>query len=499
MKLTNKDRQRIWKQKHKNKKQITIMLSKNFQDILKQEKLETGENQSKIIERALAQLSSVDSNKKGKNLKKSVFSKTDEEKFKTIFNNANDVIAWVDMSGNIIDVNTRVEDIFGYRREEIVGRHFTDSNVFSPEDIKKCEKYFNKALKETKRTKKKKKMAMLEFEISSKHGRSVFIEISSRLIMTGPQKGGILSIIRDITDRKQAEAARTALMRSEERFKIILENSFDVIYQADLKKDTFDYVSPSSKKILGYSPEEMMVMGFRKTKYQIHPDDYHRMKEHFNILSVKSNEDIETTIEYRVNHKELGWRWMSHTRTVIFTSKQRPAAVVGNVRDINKQKHAEDEIKKLHEDLEKKVEKRTASLSEANTALRVLIKQIDKEKAAIEKKILLNIKQFVRPSLERLKIGKLSDLQKKNVSALETNLREIVSPFSEKLSTNYLDFSHSEIQVANFIVQGKTTKEIADVMGLAVRTIDFHRARIRKKLGIANKKESLRSALLSLK
>jgi DNA-binding CsgD family transcriptional regulator len=80
---------------------------------------------------------------------------------------------------------------------------------------------------------------------------------------------------------------------------------------------------------------------------------------------------------------------------------------------------------------------------------------------------------------------------------MESNLNEIISSFTHNLATNFLGFTPSEIQIANLVMFGKTTKGIAEMMNLSPKTVEFHRDNIRKKIGIKNKKINLRSYLLS--
>jgi len=100
--------------------------------------------------------------------------------------------------------------------------------------------------------------------------------------------------------------------------------------------------------------------------------------------------------------------------------------------------------------------------------------------------------------LERLKKTSLDGTQKSCVDILESNLKEIVSPFSKKLSSKFLGLTPTEIQVANLVKDGKTSKEIAEFMILSAKTVEFHRDNIRNKLGIKNKGVNLRTHLQSL-
>ena len=84
------------------------------------------------------------------------------------------------------------------------------------------------------------------------------------------------------------------------------------------------------------------------------------------------------------------------------------------------------------------------------------------------------------------------------MNILESNLNDIVSPFLNRLSSKYLKLTPTEIRVANLVKEGKTTKDIAEIMNLAKKTIDSYRENIRRKLGLKNKKTNLRTHLFSV-
>ena len=168
--------------------------------------------------------------------------------------------------------------------------------------------------------------------------------------------------------------------------------------------------------------------------------------------------------------------------------------VIEYVRDITERRKAEEAL----EQREKELETKSSNLEEANIALKVLLKKRDEDKTELEEKILLNIKELVVPYLEKLKMSGLDEKQKTHVSILESNLNDITSSFSHRLSSKYMNFTPSEIQIANLLRQGKTNKEIGELLNTSHRTVAFHRENIRKKLGLKNKKINLKSYLLSL-
>ena len=164
------------------------------------------------------------------------------------------------------------------------------------------------------------------------------------------------------------------------------------------------------------------------------------------------------------------------------------------VTDITNYKQTENDLRERESELALK----NIKLEEANVALKVLLTRREEDKSELEEKVILNMEGLAAPLIEKLRMTRLSDKQTAYVDALESNMKEIISPLARSLSSKYLKLTPSEIQVANLVKQGNTSKEIANLLNLSTQTIDFHRKSIRKKLGINNKKASLRTHLLSI-
>jgi DNA-binding NarL/FixJ family response regulator len=137
-------------------------------------------------------------------------------------------------------------------------------------------------------------------------------------------------------------------------------------------------------------------------------------------------------------------------------------------------------------------------LEEVNAALNVLLKRREEDKNELEENILANFKELVLPYVEKLKNSRLHTEQMTLISILESNIREIFSPFVTKLSSKFLSLTPTEIKVASLIKDGNSSKEIASLLHASENTIRSHRFHIRSKLGLKNKKVNLRSYLRSL-
>ncbi|MDM8522509.1 response regulator [Desulfococcaceae bacterium HSG8] len=139
------------------------------------------------------------------------------------------------------------------------------------------------------------------------------------------------------------------------------------------------------------------------------------------------------------------------------------------------------------------------NLEQANEAMKLLLKVREEDKAGIENKVLFNTERVIMPYLEKLKKSLSNDKQKNLLRIIESNLKEITSPPMGSLSPGYFQFTPSEIRIANLVKQGKTAKEIADLLNLSVRTVETHKCNVRNKIGLKNKKINLRTYLMGMR
>ncbi len=137
-------------------------------------------------------------------------------------------------------------------------------------------------------------------------------------------------------------------------------------------------------------------------------------------------------------------------------------------------------------------------LEEANIALKVLLQHKEQDRVKNEEQILTNVVSLVMPYMEKLRMSSLSGHQLGLLDIIENNLQEIISPFLSRLTAIHRLLTPQEIKVASLVRAGKTSKEIAAALAVSVSAVDFHRKKLRKKLGLSNTSSNLRTYLLAL-
>jgi DNA-binding CsgD family transcriptional regulator len=158
-----------------------------------------------------------------------------------------------------------------------------------------------------------------------------------------------------------------------------------------------------------------------------------------------------------------------------------------------------DNAYKALEATERELFKKASILQDTNAALNVLIKNMESKESKLQKKVMANIQQLVLPYLQQIKNVAKDIAIKSLIDIVESNLTTVTAEFTHQLSSSLYSLTSTEIKVANLIKLGNTTKEIANTLGISPKTVESHRERIRKKLGLQNQKINLRTRLLSIK
>jgi len=140
--------------------------------------------------------------------------KESEEKYKVIFDNANDEIIYADKYGKIVDLNLKVKDVLGFDREEMIGKNFAKMGFFKLGNLPKMLKILEEMVIGGKQ------MEKIEFTAQRKDGREVILEANAKILKKDGKMEGIIAIVRDITEQKRME---NALKESEEKYKVIFE------------------------------------------------------------------------------------------------------------------------------------------------------------------------------------------------------------------------------------------------------------------------------------
>jgi PAS domain S-box-containing protein len=171
-----------------------------------------------------------------------------EEKHRSILENIEDGYFEVDIAGNFTFFNNSTSKILGYSRDELMGMNNRQST--DEENAKKLYQTFNKVYT-TGKTQKG-----FDWEIIRKDGSKRYVEASASLRKDSEgQPIGFRGIVRDVSERKRTEKK---LRESEEKLRTIIEHSNELFYIHNTEH-VLTYVSPTSKVIFGYTPEEMMI------------------------------------------------------------------------------------------------------------------------------------------------------------------------------------------------------------------------------------------------
>jgi PAS domain S-box-containing protein len=349
------------------------------------------------------------------------------------------------------------------------------------------------------------------------------LERFAALALIALEKARLYANVRhELAERKRTEAI---LRESEGRYRTFLESSPDPIVVYDMR-GVASYVNPAFEQTFGLSRDELLGKQIDFVPPENVPETKAAIQRMLSGQKIHLFETRRLTREGKVLDVQL-------SSTLYQDRDGQPMGNIVTLRDISARKRAEEELDKYHGHLEELVTERTVELAQANlkleqeiedrkraekalrkrenelqaqshhleevnTALRVLLKQREEDKKELGEIVLRNIQELVSPYLQKVISGRLDTHQRTLVRILETNLNNITSPFINKLTSGLAKLTPVEIRVAGLVKEGKTNKEIAEVLLVSKNTILFHRHNIRDKLGLKNNKINLHSHLLAM-
>jgi len=274
----------------------------------------------------------------------------EKEKLQLVFNASPDAAMITQLlDGLFVDVNIGFSVMTGYTRAEVIGNSASKISV-----------WHNIADRQIVITELKDKgiCTNLEFVFKRKDGSPFLGTISARII-TLHSVSHIVSVIHDITERKQSEEA---LMESEEKYRSILNASPDDITITDLEGRII-MVSPAAKKMFGYELNFDEFTSMRLVDFIV-PEDVERAQS--NILRMYQGGDPRPN-EYRGVRKDRSIFDIEVNSGFILNSNGQPTKMVFIVRDITERKLAEQQIQELFQQLE--IEKNTAHFNSITDSL----------------------------------------------------------------------------------------------------------------------------------
>ncbi len=409
-----------------------------------------------------------------------------EKRNRRLVETMNDGIGIQDENGLTIYVNNKFCQMLDYKKDDLIGKPVTNF----------LDDHNRQILINQISDRKKGKVKPYEIEWTCKDGSKIQTIMSPQAIFSdNGQFKGSFSVITDISTLKQTEKL---LRESEERYRSLAENSRVGFWQTTLDGHTI-YINPAMCQMLEIEDSE-----------ELHGKTYHSFynAENQQIIKrelVKRKKGMSSTYEIELLGKNGTKRNVMISGAPIFLSENKIQSAIGTFTDITNLKRTEKALMKVHDELERRVKERTReleiktnSLEEINTAMKVLLRKREEDKKEIEDNVLTNVKELVEPYFKKIKKTKLDDQQEAFLGIIESNLNEIISPFTRIMSLKYLNLTPSEIQIANLIKYGSTTKKIAELLNISPRTVESHRKNIRRKIGLEHKRANLRSHLLSL-
>ncbi len=267
---------------------------------------------------------------------------------------ANDIILLIDSEGRILEANERASQLYGYDASELL--NFRIQNLHPPDVFQ--------LLQENMQLAKKQEGAIFETISIRKDGSRFPVEVSSRLIEVDG-KNFFQNIIRDITERKEAESK---LKESERKLFTLMSNLPGMAYRcSNDPKWTMEFASEGCFNLTGYSASELINNNRISYAEIIIEEDREEVWQSVQIALVNKK---PFTLEYRIRTKNGKMKWVWEQGAGVFSEEGELEALEGFIIDITERKEAEEKIKIAKEKAEESDRMKSEFLGQVSHEIR---------------------------------------------------------------------------------------------------------------------------------
>ncbi len=299
------------------RKQAEKQLRKHHEQLEELVEERTAELQKELTEREKAE----------KSLRES------EEDLKAIFDGVADGIALVDMTGKVTKVNKRIMDIGGYTEKEIIGKRIGLFKMFPLRSRAKMLLNFAKLILGQQ-------VPPFDVEVHTKTGEKLVVELRGSRLRKRGKIVGMIGVMRDVTQRKQAEEA---LQESEEKYRTLVETLQEGMTVVDPYENII-FANSSFCDILGCSREEIIGMNLRSV---LSEEEFQKILQE----TEKRKKGISSKYEMIVKRKDGELRSVIVSATPLMNEKGEFQRTIGMMMDITERKKIDNKLKQLNETL----------------------------------------------------------------------------------------------------------------------------------------------------
>jgi len=359
--------------------------------------------------------------------------------FRLVWENSSDGMRLTNEEGITVLANNSYCKMMEKSCEEIIGKPI--SSVY------KMPKHNEVLSKYKKRFKVGIVPKYFEREIELWNGNKLYVELSNSYLELPGQQKLVLSIIRNITERKKTEIIQKL---QSEKLSNILEGTNAGLWEWNIETKEL-YINEIWAKMIGYSLEELEPINFNTWKDNVHPDDFEYVN---NVLQKHINGETDYyDAEFRLKHKNGSWVWVNTRGKIIsWSDDHRPLKMSGIHINISERKKAQEELKLYRDHLEElvkertwKLEEKTVKIEESQRAMRYLLEDVNEIRKELEwtNKKLLKVNEELESfsysvshdlraplraihgfsnKLERLLAGSLDNEQQRLLRVIKTNV-----------------------------------------------------------------------------